>query len=108
MPELCQLWLTCADTEEASKIVKLLLDEKLIVCAKQVPITSDFLWESKIDHSNEVLLVMDSKLDIFDQVEAEVEKVHSYDIFVLQAIPVVRISKGAKNWLESRVGFRNE
>lgn len=95
----CQLWLTCEDKAEADKIAKVLLDKHLVACAKQIPITSDFLWEGKIEHGKEILLVMDSREDLFSDVEKEVTKHHSYDTFVLQAIPVSNVSKKAQQWL---------
>ncbi len=98
-PEFCQLWLTCADGVEATKIAKALLDKRLIACAKQLPVSADYWWEGKVEHADEVLLVMESRRDLFDKVEAEVANLHSYETFVLQAIPMIRISKKAKAWL---------
>lgn len=93
------LWLTCGDKAEAEKIATTLLAKRLIACAKQLPVSSDFLWQGKIDHNDEVLLVMDSREDLFDQVETEIAKLHSYETFVLQAVPVTRVSAHASKWL---------
>lgn len=100
----CQLWLTCADKTEADSIAAALLDKRLIACAKQVPVSSDFIWQGKVDHNDEILLVMDSREDLFEQIEAEITKLHSYDTFVLQAVPVNRVSAGAKAWLDESMG----
>lgn len=104
--EYCQLWLTCEDKKEASKIAKTLLNKHLIACAKQIPVSADFHWQNKMDHANEILLLMESRVDLFDKVEAEVAKLHSYDTFVLEAIPINKISKEAEKWLnkEARNG----
>ncbi len=103
MSQFCQVWLTCGDADEASKIVNTLLAKHLVACVKQVPITADFRWQGKIDKSNEVLLVMDSRLDLFEDIEKEVARIHSYETFVLQAIPVAKVSQGAKTWLEKEL-----
>lgn len=103
MSNFCQLWLTCANREEADKIANTLLVKHLAACAKQVAIASDFRWQGKIEHSNEVLLVMDSKLELFDEVEKEVAKLHSYDTFVLQAVPIGKVSANARRWLETEL-----
>lgn len=97
----CQLQLTCKDSTEASRITKALLDRRLIACAKQVPVKSSYLWKGKASSSNEVLLVMDSRSDLFDQVEAEVAALHSYEVFTLMAAPATRVSSKAQEWLES-------
>ncbi len=99
----CQLWLTCADQEEADKIKNTLLAKHLVACVRQVPITSDFHWRSKIEHTNEVLLLMEGKLGLFDQIEAEITKLHSYDTFVLEAVQIQKISQKAKSWLKSEL-----
>ena len=99
----CQLWLTCVDKSEASKIANTLLVKHLVSCAKQTPVTSSFHWQGKIDSSDEILLIMDSREDLFDQAEREVAKVHSYETFVLQAVPVTKISKDAKLWLKKEL-----
>lgn len=99
----CQMWLTCADKKEADKIANTLLDGHLVACAKQLPISADYWWEGKIEHTEEVLLVMESREHLFDQIEAEVAKLHSYDTFVLEAVPVARISKKAADWLKSEL-----
>lgn len=97
--EFCQLWLTCRDHEEASKISQVLFKKHLIACAKQIPAWSAYRWEGKIEKTEEVILVMDSRVGLFDILEEEIGKLHSYDTFVLQAVPVLRISKKAETWL---------
>lgn len=95
----CQVWLTCANTVEADNIVNALLGKRLIACARQVSVNSNYLWQGKIEHNNEELIIMETKLELFDQIETEVRKLHSYDTFNLQAVPVTKVSKKAKAWL---------
>ena len=120
MTNFCNLYLTCADKKEADKIARALLKKRLVACVHKVPITSDFLWqgeaqydsaepsialakEGKIKSSKEVLLQMDSREDLFDQVEREVTKLHSYGTFVLEATSVTKISKKAQQWLHKEL-----
>ena len=97
------MWLTCANEEEAAKIANTLLTEHLITCAKQIPISADYRWQGKIEHASEVLLIMESREDLFDEVEGEVAKLHSFKTFVLEAIPITKISKKADQWLRSEL-----
>jgi len=99
----CQLWLTCANKKEANNIAKTLLVKRLVACAKQIPVNSDFRWKNNLEHNNEVLLIMESKVDLFDKVENEVAKLHSYETFVLEASPVLKISQKAQAWLEKEI-----
>ena len=99
----CQLWLTCTDEKEAAKITDTLLAAQLVACVHQLPVNSSFCWQSKIKKSDEVLLVMESRQDLFTEVEHEVSKLHSYDTFVLKSVPIDDISKKAEGWLKKEL-----
>jgi periplasmic divalent cation tolerance protein len=100
----CQLLLTCKNSVEASVIAEALLAKRLVACAKLISsVDSEYRWQGKIERDDEELLIMDSRLDLFDEIEAEVAKLHSYDTFVLQAVPVLKISKKAGKWLDQEV-----
>ena len=88
---------------EAEDISNVLLKKKLVVCIKKTKVKSSFLYQGKIDEANEVLLVMDSVEEKFDRIEKEVRKIHSYETFVLLATPVIRSSKGVKEWIKSEL-----
>ncbi len=99
----CQLWLSCKDAQEADKITNTLLVKHLIACAKQISVPSTYWWKGKLEQAEEVILLMESRMDLFNFIEAEVAKLHSYDTFVLEAIPISRISKKATTWLKSEL-----
>ena len=101
--QYCQFWLTCADDAEASKISHALLKKRLVACVKKLSIASDFHWKNNIENSKEVLLIMESLAEKFDQAEKLVAELHSYETFVLQAIPILRLSSKAQKWLEEEV-----
>ena len=105
MTKLCHLWLTCADKKEADKISEVLLKKRLVTCVRQMPVSSAYWWKGKIEKSEEVLLMMESRENLFDQIEREVAKLHSYETPSLTATPVSQISASAKKWLNE--GFKN-
>ena len=97
------LFLTCANQEEADKIAQALLEKKLVVCVKKSPVNSDFLWQGKINHASEILLVMDSSEELFDQAEQEVKRLHSYDTPNLVSVLVSRSSTGITEWMKQEL-----
>jgi len=99
----CQIWLTCKDEEEASQIAGRLLEKKLIACAKLSPVNSQFRWEGEIQQNNEIMLVMDSRNDLFKEIEKEVSKIHSYDTPNLQSTRTMNISTKTKEWLSKEL-----
>lgn len=101
--KICILFLTCANSKEADKISKTLLEKKLIICAKKVPVTSSFLWKGKIGNANEVLLIMDSIEENFKKIKKEIVKLHSYESFVLFSSLVSQTTKEVRDWIEQEL-----
>ena len=100
--KFCYLYLTC-DSKEANSLIDLLLKKRLIVCAKKVPVNSTYWWKGEIEKANEIMLVMESAEELFDKIETELKEVHSYDTFVLKAVPMTRVSKDAQKWMEENL-----
>lgn len=101
--KLCLLYLTCANDEEADKISQSLLEKKLVFCIKKCPVSSSFLWKSKINHANEVLLIIESLEKNFSEVEKEIAKLHSYDTFVLISTQVIKTTTKVKKWVKEEL-----
>lgn len=98
------LYLSCGNDNEANRIATELLRKRLIVCAKQIPVKSSYWWRGKITHDAEVMLILESDQKFFDKIEAEVAVMHSYDTFVMQAVPVSAVSKKAIKWMQDELG----
>jgi len=53
---------TCASQEEAEKIVKKVLQARLIACANIVPgVQSFFWWKQKVTEAGEVMVIMKTR-----------------------------------------------
>lgn len=94
------LYLTCADQAEATTIGNALLEARLVTCVRRSQVSSSYWWDGKINHDDEILLMMESIEEKFDAVEAIVTKLHSYDEYVLTAAPVLKTTPGVQKWLE--------
>lgn len=99
----CLLFLSCKNIEEADKISDKLLREKLIVCAKKISINSSYLWKSKIESSQEVLLIMDSIEENFEKINQEVKKLHSYKIYTFFMTNINKANNEALNWFKKEI-----
>ena len=97
--KILALHLTCANNAEADAIAKQLLAKKLIACAKQVPVTAQFVWNNAVEQSDEILLSMETIEKYAQAIEAEIKKLHSYETFVLIGFEAVYVSQDARNWL---------
>ncbi|HUD08060.1 MAG TPA: divalent-cation tolerance protein CutA [Candidatus Saccharimonadales bacterium] len=94
------LYLTCANDNETRTISQALLEAKLIACARRSLVSSSYWWDGKINDDDEVLLTMESLEEKFDEIEKIVTKIHSYDEYVLTAVPVIKTTPGVIKWLK--------
>ncbi len=92
------VFMTASDKKEASKIVRRLLNERLIACANIVgPVSSLFWWEGKIDKASEFLVIMKSRKDLFERLCERVKETHSYEVPEVLELP---ITEGLPSYLE--------
>lgn len=90
--------LTCGSWQEAQRIADVLLEKRLVACVEFIEIKSKYHWQGKIDESDEIKLIMESIAENFKAIEKEVAKIHNYDTFVLQQIPLTNLSSRARDW----------
>jgi len=91
---------TTSSKQEAEKISQTLLEQKLIACANIVgPVSSHFYWQGKIDCAEEFLVLMKSRVDLFDVVAERVKALHSYEVPEVLALPVLKASAAYLSWL---------
>lgn len=95
-----ELVLKCGSWQEAQQIADRLLEQKLVACVEFLEIKSKYRLQGALEEAKEIKLVMESVADNFKKVEAEVAKLHGYDTFVLQQLPLTNLSQKAQAWLE--------
>ena len=95
------VFMTAPNREEAAKIVRTLLEEKLIACGNIVDsVSSLFWWKGKIEDEKEVLVIMKSHEKLFKKLSERVTELHSYDVPEILALPIVDGSSSYLDWLK--------
>ncbi len=93
--------ITASSKDEALKIVRQLLDDRLIACANIVgPVSSLFWWKGKIDEATEFLVFMKSREELFQTLSERVKKLHSYEVPEIIALPIIAGSPSYLKWLD--------
>lgn len=92
---------TAGSKEEAQKIARGLLEEKLAACANIVEnIESHFWWQGKIDEAREALVVIKTKRALFNKLISKVRSLHSYEVPEIIALPIVGGNKKYLDWID--------
>lgn len=93
------VYVTAGSTEEADKLSRGLVEEKLAFCVTTLPsVKSTYYWEGKLCEDEEILLIIKTRSSKFDALETWVLKNHSYDVPEVIAISIV---KGSHAYLKS-------
>ena len=99
MNEHCIIYITAGSKEEADKLSRGLVEEKLSFCVNTVPgIQSTYQWEGKIHVDDEILLIVKTRQDRYEALERWVKQNHSYDIPEIISLP---IQKGLPEYLQA-------
>ena len=100
---------TCGSAEEAALIARALVEKKLAACVNVTPtVRSFYRWKGAIEDEQESLLVIKSSRGLFDQLRAEIERLHSYEVPEVIAVPIVDGSEGYLEWLERELEAKLE
>jgi len=95
------VFVTASSREEAVKIVRTLLEERLIACGNIVDsVSSFFWWKGEIEEEKEVLVIMKSNEKLFKKLSKRVTELHSYDVPEILALPIVDGSPSYLDWLK--------
>lgn len=80
---------TVASEDAARDLVKGLIDDRLIACGTIVSKgTSIFRWEGAVTDETEFVVLMKTRLECWDELQAAVEERHPYELPELLALPV--------------------
>ena len=93
----CVVLSTTGSQEEADKIAGVLLEKRAAACVQMSPIVSHYVWEGKIEHENEIRLLIKTTEVLYQTVENLIRENHSYKVPQIVKLP---ISAGLSKYLE--------
>jgi periplasmic divalent cation tolerance protein len=89
---------TLASVDEAVKLVRTLLDRRLIACGNILPgVRSIYRWEGKVADEQEVIVLLKTRAARIEALEMAFGELHPYKVPELLALPV---SAGLHKYLE--------
>ena len=96
----CVIYCTVANEFNANLIATTLVEDNLAACVNILPsITSVYKWEGIIQNDNELMLVIKTREEKFEAVEAKIKELHEYTTPEIIAVPIVKGSDEYQNWI---------
>jgi periplasmic divalent cation tolerance protein len=93
---------TTANAEEAARLGRTLVEERLAACATLVPgAQSIYRWQGEIECATETLLLLKTGPEQLAALEARLRELHSYQTPEFLVLPVEAASQPYLEWLQA-------
>lgn len=104
MTDYVQVLTTAGSEEEAERIRDALLEDRLAACVQVAgPVSSGYRWQGKVEREREWQCLAKTEARLYEEVEAAIRRVHSYEEPEILAMPVVAGSRGYLDWISANV-----
>jgi len=98
--EALVVYITAPNEQEAAKIAKALVEERLAGCVNIIKdIRSIYCWQGKIEDERELLMIVKTRRALLSSLKTRVKELHSYTVPEIIALPVVGGSEDYLAWL---------
>lgn len=94
------IYITAASEEEAAKIGRMLVQERLAACANLLGrIGSIYWWEGKLQEEQEAALIVKTTAALVERLVERVKQAHSYDCPCVVALPIDGGNQEFLDWI---------
>ncbi|MBI3037925.1 divalent-cation tolerance protein CutA [bacterium] len=109
MTDKCIVLVSAPDKEIAKKIAEVLIIEKLAACVSIIPeVFSIYEWGNKIEKGDEVLMIIKTRVDVFEKLSKRITSFHPYQVPEMLSIPIERGYYKYLQWMDDVLGTRSE
>ena len=96
---------TTANLEEASRLGRVLVEERLAACVTVIPaVESIYSWKGKLETSSEAMLMLKTSAEQLTPLEARLRQLHSYETPEFLVLNVTSGSHDYLAWLFGSLG----
>jgi periplasmic divalent cation tolerance protein len=100
MTDYIQVLTTVGSEQEAERISTSLVERRLAACVQVVgPVSSRYRWQGKVEHEREWLCLAKTEASRYDELEAAIRELHSYEEPEIVATQIVAGSAGYLAWI---------
>jgi periplasmic divalent cation tolerance protein len=104
MTDHVQVLTTAGSAEEAERIAAALVERRLAACVQTFgPIRSRYRWQGAIEEAEEWQCLAKTEAARYDEVEAAIRELHSYEEPEIVATPIVAGSAGYLDWVSAEM-----
>ena len=96
----CSVYVTASDRDEAVRIGRALVEERLAACANVIDgARSLYRWEGEVRDDPEAVLILKTRAGLMDALASRVKEMHSYDVPCIVSWPILDGNAEYLSWL---------
>lgn len=100
MSGIVTVYATFASDEEAQRIARILVEERLAACANILGgCHSIYRWQGAIEEAEEVAALFKTRADLAENLIARLAELHSYDVPAAVVWPIGNALEAYEQWL---------
>ncbi len=92
---------TCGSEEEAARLARLLVEERLAACVAVTPrVRSFYQWQGKLEESEEWALTAKTSRALFPALLERLKNAHRYQVPEVLALPIIDGNPDYLDWMQ--------
>lgn len=108
MSEFIEIHWTSGSIDEARKISRYLVQERLVACAQIIPwIESIFMWNNQLDTGQESKVILKTRHERYDEIKEMILKNCKYEIPEITYTKIDGGNESYMQWLEESTSVRS-
>lgn len=105
MTEYIQVFSSVVNRDAAEKIGESVIEKKLAAIVQITgPVKSMYMWHGKMLKGEDWRIVMKTTRDLYEELEAEIKRIHPYGVPEILAVPVLEGNMDYLNWISKELG----
>ena len=100
---LLAVWTTVASEDDARRIARLCVEQRLAACVQWSRIDSCYEWKGALQQEAEIRIVLKTTHERYAALEAAVRQAHPYELPAIFAFDVAFASEAYRDWVAAQV-----
>ncbi len=99
------LYVTASDEDEAGRIGRALVDERLVACANVIPgMRAIYRWQGAVCDEGEAVLIAKTRDTLAAAATARIKMLHSDEVPCVVVLPISGGNEAFLKWIEAETG----
>jgi periplasmic divalent cation tolerance protein len=98
--QVIDVWINCPSLEVARTLARRAVEERLAACANILaPIESRYHWQGRIEHEEEIPLLLKTRGELFELLAERLSELHPYEVPSILGLEATFVNTAYAAWI---------